>query len=203
MRLKELRQARMFLRSKDAGIIAPPRNGGNDVLPSLSATARDAVRPGPGPPAPIDLTQAERPGKAYPEAMALSRQLRRWVSGALVMTILFTQLAVAAYACPTAEQAAHVPSTAMAGMPDCHDAEEGEDLAQPQLCKAHCANEAQSSVRAATPDLQPNPASVALLQRVIEPAAPVVFAISHARAAPLTDPPDPLPLYLSLLVLRN
>ena len=64
-------------------------------------------------------------------------------------------------------------------------------------------NEAQSSVRAASPDLQPNPASVALLQRVIEPMAPAVFAISHARAAPLTDPPDPLPRYLSLLVLRN
>ena len=40
----------------------------------------------------------------------------------------------------------------MAGMPDCHDAQEGDDHAQPQLCKAHCANEAQSSVRAASPE---------------------------------------------------
>jgi hypothetical protein len=134
--------------------------------------------------------------------MALSRRLRRWLSGALGTAILFTQLAVAAYVCPPSDPVHPVP-VAMAGMPDCHDAEEGDDLAQPQLCKAHCANEAQSSVRAASPDLQPNPASVALLQRVIEPMAPVVFSISHARAAPLTDPPDPLPLYLSLLVLRN
>jgi len=134
--------------------------------------------------------------------MALSRRLRRWLSGALGTAILFTQLAVAAYVCPPSDPVHAVP-VAMAGMPDCHDAEEGADPAQPQLCKAHCANEAQSSVRAASPDLQPNPASVALLQRVIEPVAPVLFAMSHARAAPLADPPDPLPLYLSLLVLRN
>lgn len=133
--------------------------------------------------------------------MALSRRLRRWLSGALGTAILFTQLAVAAYVCPPSDPVQPVP-VAMAGMPDCHDAEGGEELAQPQLCKAHCANEAQSSVRAGSPDLQPNPASVALLQRVIETIAPVVFSISHTRAAPLTDPPDPLPLYLSLLVLR-
>jgi len=135
--------------------------------------------------------------------MALSRRLRRWLSGALGTAILFTQLAVAAYVCPTTEQAGHAPSAAMAGMPDCHEAEDEGGVAQPQLCKAHCANEAQSSVRAASPDLQPNPASVALLQRVIEPATAVLFAVPSARATPLTDPPDSLPLYLSLHVLRN
>lgn len=135
--------------------------------------------------------------------MALSKRLRRWLSGALTTTILFTQLAVAAYACPTAQQLAHVPAVAMAGMPDCHDADEPAGTAQPQLCKAHCANEAQSSVRTGSPDLQPNPASVALLQRVIEPVPTELFAYSQARASPLADPPDSLPLYLSLLVLRN
>jgi hypothetical protein len=135
--------------------------------------------------------------------MALSRRLRRWVSGALGAAILFTQLAVAAYVCPPS-QPEHTAPVAMAGMPDCHEAdEEGDDLAQPQLCKAHCANDAQSSLRIGATDLQPNPASVALLQRVVEPVAPVVFAILHARAAPLTDPPDPLPRSLSLLVHRN
>jgi len=134
--------------------------------------------------------------------MALSRRLRRWLSGALGAAILFTQLAVAAYVCPPSEPVHPVPA-AMAGMPDCHEAEDGDDFTQPQLCKAHCANEAQSSVRAGSPDLQPNPASVPLLQRVVKLVTPVVFAISPARAAPLTDPPDPLPRYLSLLVLRN
>ena len=134
--------------------------------------------------------------------MALSRRLRRWLSGALGTAILFTQLAVAAYVCPPTDPARPVP-VAMAGMPDCHEAEEGPDLAQPQLCKAHCANEAQSSVRTGVPDLQPNPASVALLQRIVESPTAVLFALPNARAAPMTDPPDPLPRYLSLLVLRN
>lgn len=134
--------------------------------------------------------------------MALSRRLRRWLSGALGTAILFTQLAVAAYVCPPTDAVRPVP-VAMAGMPDCHEAEEGTDPAQPQLCKAHCANEAQSSVRTGAPDLQPNPASVALLQRIVEPPAAVFFALAHAGATPMTDPPDPLPRYLSLLVLRN
>jgi hypothetical protein len=134
--------------------------------------------------------------------MALSRRLRRWLSGALTTAILFTQLAVAAYACPPADAARALP-VAMAGMPDCHEADGGGNPAQPQLCKAHCANEAQSSVRTGAADLQPNPASVALLQRVLEPVATVAFAAPASLAAPLADPPDPLPLYLALLVLRN
>ena len=56
--------------------------------------------------------------------MALSRRLRRWLSGALGAAILFTQLAVAAYVCPPSDAGHPVPA-AMAGMPDCHDAEEG------------------------------------------------------------------------------
>lgn len=134
--------------------------------------------------------------------MTLSKRLRRWVSGVLMMTVLFTQCALSAYACPPSEAVQPVPA-AMAGMPDCHGAEGATDPAQPQLCKAHCAKEAQSSVRAILPDLQPNPASVALLQRVIEPADAVLSAYRQARATPLADPPDTLPLYLSLLVLRN
>ena len=134
--------------------------------------------------------------------MAFSRRLRRWLSGALGTAILFTQLAVAAYVCPPSDPARAVP-VAMAGMPDCHEAEDDTAVEQPQLCKAHCANEAQSSVRTGAPDLQPNPASVALLQRIVEPPATVYFALPNARATPWTDPPDPLPRYLSLLVLRN
>jgi hypothetical protein len=134
--------------------------------------------------------------------MALSRRLRRWLSGALGAAILFTQLAVAAYVCPPSDPARAVP-VAMAGMPDCHEAEVEADVGQSPLCKAHCANEAQSSTRTGAPDLQPNPASVALLQRIVEPPAAVYFALPDARATPWADPPDPLPRYLSLLVLRN
>jgi len=134
--------------------------------------------------------------------MEFSRRLRRWLSGALGATILFTQLAVAAYVCPPSNPARAAPA-AMAGMPDCHEAEEESDSQQPQLCKAHCANEAQSSARTGAPDLQPNPASVALLQRIVEPPATAYFSLPDARATPFAHPPDPLPRYLSLLVLRN
>jgi len=137
--------------------------------------------------------------------MALSRRLRRWLSVALATTILFTQVALSAYACPTAEPVLHhdLASVPMAGMPDCHGAEGAEKPVPPQLCKAHCANDAQSEARTISPDLQPNPASMALLQRVILPPAELLLPVPMARVTPSADPPDPLPLYLSLLVLRN
>lgn len=137
--------------------------------------------------------------------MVLSRRLRRWLSGALAVMVLFTQVAVAAYVCPTESAVQSHEHAAMAGMPDCHeiDGDAGPAQGQPQLCKAHCANDAQSAARAAVPDLQPNPASVALLQRVIEPVLVPQPLVLVARVAPLQGPPDPVPLYLSLLVLRN
>lgn len=141
--------------------------------------------------------------------MALSRRLRRWLSGVLALTILFTQIAVAAYVCPTDRAVQQHEHAAVAGMPDCHeignDADDAAGPAQspPQLCKAHCSNDAQSAARTAAPDLQPNPASVALLQRVIEPVLVPQHPVLVARVAPLQGPPDPVPLYLSLLVLRN
>ncbi|HSV36088.1 MAG TPA: hypothetical protein VLI46_11065, partial [Ramlibacter sp.] len=71
------------------------------------------------------------------------------------------------------------------------------------LCKAHCGNEAQSNARAAAPDLQPNPASVALLVRVIEPIAPVLPLAAFEGAPSRDRVAQALPLYLSLHVLRN
>ena len=44
------------------------------------------------------------------------RALRRWISGGLVMLLLFMQLATAAYACP-AELQALPNAAAMAAMP--------------------------------------------------------------------------------------
>ena len=134
-------------------------------------------------------------------AMTLSKRLRRWVSGAMTVAVLFTQLAIAAYVCPAPESNAQAP-VAMEAMPDCHGMGE-PDPAAPQLCKAHCSQDAQSSARTLLPDLQPNPASVALLVRVIEPQPPVSgFAVS-GRAPPLSNTADPIPIYLALLVLRN
>ena len=138
--------------------------------------------------------------------MSFSRRFRRWVSGGLMMAVLFTQLAIAAYSCPGAavyDEAAVADQVSMAQeMPDCHAMGDSSDPAQPQLCKAHCSNDAQSAARALLPDLQPNPASVALLVRVIETQHPTVLTHAVER-----EPPprlaESLPLYLSLHVLRN
>lgn len=118
-----------------------------------------------------------------------------------MMAVLFTQLAIAAYSCPAPIVAAH--QVVMEGVPDCHGMSGNTDSEQPQLCKAHCGNEAQSSARALSPDLQPNPASMALLVRVIEPAHPALAANALAREPPLARATASLPLYLSLHVLRN
>ena len=119
-----------------------------------------------------------------------------------MMAVLFTQLAIAAYACPAPSALADQVAVAL-DIPDCHAMSDSADPAQPQLCKAHCSNDAQSAARALLPDLQPNPASVALLVRVIEPTRPVVLAHALEREPPLARVTESLPLYLSLHVLRN
>lgn len=120
-----------------------------------------------------------------------------------MVAVLFTQLAIAAYSCPASEAVADDQVTMATEMPDCHGMGNSSDPSQPQLCKAHCSNEAQSSARALSPDLQPNPASMALLVRLVEPPAPPLPAQASWRAPPWPRTTDSLPLYLSLHVLRN
>ena len=69
--------------------------------------------------------------------MLMRRIVRRWLSGLLVLTILFTQVATAAYACPAYSGSNEAPVSAMpcanmmgAGM--------ALDPDQPGLCQQHC-----------------------------------------------------------------
>lgn len=134
--------------------------------------------------------------------MTLSKRLRRWVSGGLMVAVLFTQLAIAAYSCPA--PIAVMDEVAMAHeMPDCHGVSESMEPVPPQLCKAHCGTGPQSTIRALSPDLQPNPASMALLVRVLAPPPPASLAHDLGREPPLVRATESLPLYLSLQVLRN
>ena len=68
--------------------------------------------------------------------MRIGRVLRRWWSGTLVLALLFTQLATAAYACPAgrsnATTTAGVPCAEMVAVGMALDAE------QPALCMQHC-----------------------------------------------------------------
>lgn len=68
--------------------------------------------------------------------MRIGRVLRRWWSGTLVLALLFTQLATAAYACPAgrndANTTAGIPCAEMVAVGMALDAE------QPALCLQHC-----------------------------------------------------------------
>ncbi len=136
--------------------------------------------------------------------MSFSRRLRRWIAGGLMMVVLFTQLAIAAYACPAPVSGVQqTPAAVTAAMPDCQGMDMQSDFENPQLCKAHCSHEAQSTARAVVPDLQPNPASLALLVRLIEPLPPLAAFTPYWRERPDEPAAPSLPLYLALQVLRN
>ena len=133
--------------------------------------------------------------------MTITRRLRRWVSASVLMAMLFMQLATAAYACPQLERARQHAAVVMI---DCDGMPGSMDDQQPQLCKAHCGKDAQSTPLTSAPDLQPNPAAVTLIFGIVQPVLPLLPASVRAGKAPIArrSAGEP-PLYLSLLVLRN
>lgn len=95
--------------------------------------------------------------------MRLSRAARSWWSRSLVASLLFLQLASAAYAC--AMQSTKPANTSMAGMP-CAQAMAAADMStmdldQPGLCREHCKGGTQATEPAPTASLVA-PAMVAL-----------------------------------------
>jgi hypothetical protein len=126
------------------------------------------------------------------------RRHRRWISGWLLVFLLFMQGATAAYACPQIAQA-----LAMASMPDCDADMAAMDPQLPQLCKAHCDADRQSvNSGAALPDLPP--AMAADGAAVVGVVLPMEADASTSAPLQVTGPPDGSPpLYLVLLVLRN
>ena len=110
-----------------------------------------------------------------------------------VLSLLFSQLALANYACPAQADAAMAAMMA-AGLP-C----EGMDAAQPALCHAHAAGAAQSfeAVKLPAPSL-PLLVQMLALPPVLDAAAAVALPVpAVAEAKP---PPDPL--FLATLRLR-
>lgn len=135
--------------------------------------------------------------------MTITRRLRRWVCTSVLMAMLFMQLATAAYACPQLEKARQHAAMVMA-MPDCDGMPGSMDDEQPQLCKAHCDKDAQTTPLTTAPDLQPNPAAVTLILGIVQPVLPELPAsVRTGQAALAHRPVGEPPLYLRLLVLRN
>lgn len=113
----------------------------------------------------------------------------------VVLSLLFSQLALASYVCPGAADAAAMAEMMAATGEPC----EGMDAAQPVLCHQHAADMSLSfePVKAATPSL---PAIVQVL------AVPLVLVSEgHAlpqQARPEWQHPPPDPVFLATRRLR-
>lgn len=120
----------------------------------------------------------------------------------VMLAMLFSQLALATYACPTAEtergKAASMTMEMPAGMP-CDGMGMQMDDEQPVLCHQHCTNAAQSFDPVQLPTL----AAASVVQVLVVPLVSDVTA-GHAgpRPAVLEPRPPPDPLFLSTLRLR-
>lgn len=99
-------------------------------------------------------TAAENKAK---NVMRLSRHSRLVTALVALVTVLFMQLAVAAYACPGLQPQEVADTSAMQGMPGCEDA---VDAVQPGLCHAHTQAGNQSLDKPPMPDVAPSAAIV-------------------------------------------
>jgi hypothetical protein len=121
---------------------------------------------------------------------------RRTTTAILAMVVLlFSQMVLAGYVCPTSsaqEQAAMemAPGEPCEGM--------GADPGQPVLCYQHCTNAPQSADGLKVPGVSlPAVVQVLLVPLAIDTAAQVEFLANALQARPL-----PGPLFLSTLRMR-
>lgn len=135
--------------------------------------------------------------------MQVHRAFKRWVSGGLVMLLLFMQLAAAAYACPAELQALR-DDAAMEAMPGCDgNMPRGMDADQPQLCKAHCQQGEQAVGASPSGDWTPWPLLWAVIDWRQSADADLPRALAWSGPPLGAVLPGSPPIYLSLLVLRN
>ena len=128
---------------------------------------------------------------------SLSRRWRGCIVWIALVSFSFAQLAVAAYVCPGANDAAQIAQMA-SGDGDCHGSDgHFQDPDNAQLCKAYCERSAQAKPSALIdpPDLADF--AVAALPARVEPR--------HAFERPdfCLPPSGGPPLYLRNCVLRN
>lgn len=124
--------------------------------------------------------------------MRLARSIRRWLSGALVLALLFAQLATAAHACPALVSSMRAPGASM----PCFDAmEDGTphsmDPDQPALCHEHCNPSAKAVDSGNAPALAAPPMfAVLTIATSDDDAAPAASAWRHQlRLRERTRPP--------------
>lgn len=126
--------------------------------------------------------------------MLRRRPFRLSTAFVVVVSLLFAQLALAAYACPGQPDVEAMAAMAEAGMP-C----EGMDPDQPVLCHQHAADPGQTFETVKLPAVG-QPAVAQVLERPLELEARQARAVPRAASAEAQPPPDPL--FLSTLRLR-
>lgn len=150
--------------------------------------------------------------------VSIRRIVTQWgrrIVGGLIVALLFSQMALAMYACPKPDSAGHIASMQAAGMamedamempsmPDCHAMPGTMDDGAPQLCRAHCSGDGQPAPALHSVDVQ----SLAVHAVWITYVLPVMIDApltmdSRPRHAQLDSRAGAPPLYLTLQVLRN
>lgn len=117
--------------------------------------------------------------------MASNRRNRLFTALVALVSLLFMQLAVAAYACPSAQhRTAEIAAMVEAGMPCAETMSLGMDEEQPNLCQAHCQAGQQTADKYELPLL----ASASVIASVV---------------APFLTAPIPLGAYLQAPLLRR
>ncbi len=121
---------------------------------------------------------------------------RLWNTLAVVLCLLWAQLALVAYVCPQ-----WVQPTAMAAMPGCDAmAAEQMDPAQPALCQAAADAHPQSAHQSSGVDLPPSVWAALWMLAWLLPV--LVFAALVLPVARTLRPPGTPPLYLFNQVFR-
>lgn len=118
--------------------------------------------------------------------MKTSRPSRFLAALLTIFSLLFAQLAVAAYACPNSTTAPIAASASQSDMPGCT----GMDHDQPGLCKVHCDKNHQTIDTPAAPHVSPFVAST--LVYILSDSGPTSPIFAHNGASLLqhtTSPP--------------
>ena len=122
--------------------------------------------------------------------MTFGKRMRRWLSSALVLAVLFTQFVTAAHACAQASSA--VQALAATATP-CHECPTAvaPDASQPGLCVQHCQSGPQSVDTGHAPvALAPAlPSGFYTLPAATEPAWPATPLAASLDALAAASPP--------------
>ena len=141
----------------------------------------------------LGVGASEAPNSSSIPPVKLRTTFRRWLAGWLVLATLFTQLATAAYACPTGAGTGAEPAVAM----PCGMAMDGGatmaqlDPEQPGLCVQHCQAPSQALDQGHSPSV-PAPAAMTALAVAAAPAAvdeSVAWASRSLRRDRIPPPP--------------